>query len=531
MKDSSPGFWSLRAWTTRGDIDGFFGLFIDNLLQLMLLFFLCRLACGFSTEFLLSTVLPGAAVSLLAGNVFYARLAWKLARETHRSDVTALPYGINTPSLIAYVFLIMAPIYRETQNAHLAWQAGLFACFLSGVMECLGAFFGDFVRRYTPRAALLCALSGIAVTFIAMGFVFQMFASPLIALLPLFLIFATYAGKIRWPGGIPGGLLAVLLGTLIAWIAQALGRPLFHPTPEKLSLGFYTPKPALGDVFAMLVQPEGWRFFAVIFPMGLFNVLGSLQNLESAEAAGDRYATRPALLMNGAGSLAAAFFGSPFPTTIYIGHPGWKAMGARFGYSLWNGLVITVLCFSGAFLAVLKVIPIEATLGILLWIAVIITAQAFQEIPPAHSPAVALGLIPSLAAWGMLLLETAARAAGASWVEVFPRFGGDLYVEGAAALSQGFLLSAMIFGAIGVHLIERRFQAAAFWFAAAAFFSFFGIIHAYQITPAGTQNLFKIGAAWRFSLAYGACALIFGLLSRHPHATKPSSPGLPENRS
>ena len=46
-----------------------------------------------------------------------------------------------------------------------AWQAGLVACFLSGVIGALGAVVGDYVRRYTPRAALLAALSGIALTF------------------------------------------------------------------------------------------------------------------------------------------------------------------------------------------------------------------------------------------------------------------------------------------------------------------------------------------------------------------------------
>jgi AGZA family xanthine/uracil permease-like MFS transporter len=240
--------------------------------------------------------------------------------------------------------------------------------------------------------------------------------------------------------------------------------------------------------------------------MGLFNVIGSLQNLESAEAAGDRYETRPSLLANGIGSLAAALFGSAFPTTIYIGHPAWKAMGARTGYSILNGAVVTLLCLLGGITLVLKVVPIEATLGILLWVGIIITAQAFQEVPRRHALAVAFGLIPSLAAWALLLVETSLRKAGKTLFEVAPTFGGDLYIHGVIALNQGFLLSAMVLAAILVFVIEREFLRAAGWTAAAAALSAVGLIHAYTLTPVGVQNKFGFLAAPDFALMYGLSA-------------------------
>ena len=61
--------------------------------------------------------------------------------------------------------------------------------------------------------------------------------------------------------------------------------------------------------------------------------------LESVKVAGDDYATKPSLLMNGVGTMAAACLGSPFPTTLYLGHAAHKANGARSGYSVLNGLV------------------------------------------------------------------------------------------------------------------------------------------------------------------------------------------------
>ena len=380
---TSPTAPARHPWFVRGDVDGFFGLFLDNLLQLMLITSLCPLVCGFPGELIYARILPGAAISILAGNLYYAWQARRLMRATGRTDVTALPYGINTVSLLAFIFLIMGPIYQATGNATLAWQAGLLACFLNGLMEIACAFFGDWVRRHTPRAALLSSLAGIAITFIAMGFVFQIFASPILALLPMLLILFSYASRIRLPFGLPGGFLAVLVGIALAWILRALGQPFFEPSTDPHRLGLYLPTPVPGDLFALITSATGWQYLSVIFPMGLFNIIGSLQNLESAEAAGDRFDTRPSLLVNGFCSVIAAFLGSAFPTTIYIGHPAWKAMGARTGYSVLNGGVITLLCLIGAMPLVLRVVPLEAALGILLWIGLIITAQAFQEVPKA----------------------------------------------------------------------------------------------------------------------------------------------------
>src|SRR5262249_15864766 len=153
-------------------------------------------------------ILPGAALSILVGNLFYAWQARRLARSTGRTDVTALPYGINTPSVVAFIFLIMGPVYQETHNPTLPWQAGLLACFLSGVMEIAGAVRRDWLRRHTPRAALLSALAGVAVTLIAMGFVFQLFANPIIGFVPMMLILVGYASRIRLPLNLPVGLAA-----------------------------------------------------------------------------------------------------------------------------------------------------------------------------------------------------------------------------------------------------------------------------------------------------------------------------------
>jgi AGZA family xanthine/uracil permease-like MFS transporter len=242
--------------------------------------------------------------------------------------------------------------------------------------------------------------------------------------------------------------------------------------------------------------------------MALFNVMGSLQSLESAEAAGDRYETRSSLAANGCGSILAGLLGSPFSTTIYIGHPGWKGMGARIGYSALNGVVICMLCFTGTTTLILHVVPLEATLGILIWIGIVMAAQAFQESPKNHALAVAMGLIPALGAWAFLLIQTTLKATGTTWEEALPKFGNALYIDGVIALNQGFILSSMLLAAMTAFTIDRRLYAAATTAGIAAALSAFGLLHGWQLTNADIEAKFGWLAAPEFAAAYTIAAVI-----------------------
>ena len=400
------------------DLDGFFGLAIDNLVQMLMIISLCGVFCGMSganAYLVTGCIMPGVAVSLLIGNIFYALQAHWVARREGRSDVTALPYGINTPSVLVYVFFVMMPTYQRTGNAQLAWQMGLIACFGSGLIEFSGAFIAERIRRNTPRAALLSTLAGIAITFISMMFALQIWQRPLVAMAPLAIVLLIFFARSRFPLGLPGGLVALAVGTGLAWLLPMIGITTDVPMDAQAvreawaGKDRYLPQWAGGAIWAALTQDpkQILVLLSVIIPMGLFNVIGSLQNIESAEAGGDVFATGPSLAVNGLGSLAAALFGSCFPTTIYIGHPGWKALGARAGYSTLNGLFMTAICLTGTVTLISKAVPLEAGIAIVLWIGVVITAQAFQTSPVRHAPAAAIGLFPAIAAWGATLVTGA----------------------------------------------------------------------------------------------------------------------------
>ena len=502
-------------WFVRGDVDGFFGLALDNLVQLLLIDALCRTVLGFSDELLYGRVLPGVAVSLLVGNLFYAWQAKRTGDREGRSDVCALPYGINTVSLFAHVFLVMLPAKLAAtaagaeDPATIAWQAGLVATIGSGLIEAGGAFVAEHLRKHTPRAALLATLSGIALGFISLGFLFRTFAHPIVGLTTLAVVMLTYFGRVRFKGRLPGGLVAVGIGIALAWITG------MAPTSETVPGGasLHVPVPVIGDLIEAFSGGHLVAYFSVILPMGLFNLVGSLQNIESAEAAGDRFAVKPSLAMNGVGTLAAAGFGSCFPTTIYIGHPGWKAMGARAGYSVLNAVFVTVVCLTGTLAHIVWAVPVDAGMAIVLWIGMVITAQAFQASPKHHAAAVVVGLLPGVAAWGALMAKAGLRAAGMGPMgqpfseALLPEFAkSDTWIHGAFALEQGFIFTSMILAATTVAIIERKFATAATWLAAASVLSLTGLMHGYAFTPGDT--VIALGPAWPWAVGYAAMALV-----------------------
>jgi len=525
-------------WMVRGDVDGFFGLALDNLVQLILIDTLCRSVLGFPQELLYGSVLPGVAVSLLVGNVFYAWQARRLGLRERRGDVCALPYGINTVSLFGFVFLVMLPAKLAAQAAghpdpaRAAWQAGLAATVGSGLIELGGAFVAERIRKATPRAALLSTLAGIALTFISIGFLFRTYARPVVGLTTLAVVMMTYFGRVRFRGGVPGGLVAVALGTLLAWVSG------IAPVGDAPAAGpaLHLPVPVLSDLWQALSGGSLLTYLSIIIPMGLFNLVGSLQNIESAEAAGDRFETAPSLAVNGVGTLAAAVFGSCFPTTIYIGHPGWKALGARAGYSILNGGFITLLCLTGLLAHVVWAVPVDAGMAIVLWIGLVITAQAFQAVPRSHAPAVVVGLLPAVAAWGALEIKNTLRVA-CDWVgasghtppplsdALVPFFAAsDTWIQGIFALEQGFIFTSMILAAVVVCIIERRFVQGAIWCGVATLLSCTGLMHGFRWAQGDTVIDLHLGAPWANPWALGYIAM-GGVLLLSRWVTEPVETG------
>jgi AGZA family xanthine/uracil permease-like MFS transporter len=485
-------------WWVPGDWNGFFGLFTNVLLNVIVITGLCLGVVKLPEGIVFGRILPALGVALPIGNLYYAYLAWRLAKAEGRSSVTAMPYGPSVPHMFIVVFLIMLPTYLKTHDAVLAWQMGLAWCLIIGIIVLIGAFVGPTVRKYTPRAAMLGTLAGISIAFISMRPAFQGWEVPWLFFLSLTIVLVSWTGNVRLPFGIPGGLAAVLLGTVLAWAATGLHlTDLMHGSEVVAAVAQFGIRPPLpsGDVLKGLGDIGPLLVTAV--PLGIYNFTEGMNNVESAAAAGDDYNLRHILLADGVGAVIGACLGSPFPPAVYIGHPGWKAVGGRIGYSLATGIVIALVCFLGLTALLLAIIPLVAILPILLFIGLVIGAQSFQATPARHAPAVVLALLPNIAAWCQTQIDGALGAAGTSAAQIgFDKLAttGVVY-HGMELLGGGAVLAGMILGAIAAFIIDRRFERAAIYAGAGAVLSFFGFIHG---TSLGFGNSAPVALGYLF---------------------------------
>jgi AGZA family xanthine/uracil permease-like MFS transporter len=290
----------------------------------------------------------------------------------------------------------MLPITLKTGDPIKGWEAGLTWVFVQSFVLMIGGFIGPVVRRITPRAALLGTLAGVSITFISLRPAFQVFGTPLIGLVCFAIIMTSWFGGVRYFKGIPAGLVAIAVGMAIAWGSTYFGYDIGGMSVKNLAasvsnFGFSVPMPAIGHVFS------GFQYFGIILvtaiPFGIYDLVEALDNVESASAAGDSFPTTRVLTADGVVSLIGCLMGNPFINAVYIGHPGWKAMGGRIGYSAATGISVIVLAWFGIISVMIALIPVVAILPILVYIGMLIGAQAFQETPRRHAPAIVLAVL------------------------------------------------------------------------------------------------------------------------------------------
>ena len=474
-------------WWTKGDTNAFFGLGFNILVNVLTLTSLLIFVVQVPTRDVLGTVLPALGIAMLAGNIYYTILARRLARRENRLDVTALPYGPSVPHMFIVVFVIMLPIYLATKDPVQAWQAGLAWAFVIGVIVLIGAFIGPFIRRITPRAAMLGTLAGISLTFISMRPAGQIWAVAWIGLPVLGIILVGFFTNIRLPGGIPIGLAALLVGTAIGWIGGYMSVPDVSAAVQEIAIA--VPTLHVGMLASGLGQLA--PLLATAIPLGVYNFAEAMSNVESASAAGDSYNLRSVLLADGSGAIIGAALGSPFPPAVYIGHPGWKATGGRTSYSMGSGIFIAVLCFLGLFGVLTTLLPIPAIVPILLYIGLLIGAQAFQSTPRIQAAAVVAAILPNLASWGTGLIDNALAAAGTSADKVGEEAlaSAGLVYQGLKILGEGAVLAGMVLGSIVAFIMMRKFVSSAIAAALGAVLSWIGLIHASEVSWAAQPSV------------------------------------------
>lgn len=496
--------------------------------------------------------IPGCAFSLLLGNLFYAWQAGRLGNKEGRTDVTAQPYGIATTGIYITLFAIQLPallagaeIYKpsdpldaaEVQHAaysaaEYAWKVSVACNFLLGICEMLGALCGETIRKLAPTAAFYAPMTGVGFVFFAFVPMLTIAQEPMMCLIPLLIVFNGFFGGVRYKLigklTIPIGFLAMASASMAGWLG-ACSRS--HGTLGAEKLGYLGKYFDIDQVTCIGTSAEqataAWDMYAFdgnvlsnsvfvglgggfehvssyipsVLLVGIVGFVATMSCVESASAAGDDYPMAETMLVDGLGTIIGACFGSYYSTTVYIGHPIHKALGARRGFSVFNGILYFILLLSGMFAWLYNVLPACASGSILVFVGLLLGRQAFEETPPRHYPALLMSLFPYICNWAKLQNDN----------------------EGVLMMGQGGgLMFSIVITWLFCLCIDRKFLQAAVLSLVAIFLSLFGFFashNAANSTKPATKGDEKIGFygmedheynnGWRWAVAWSLAVAFF----------------------
>ncbi len=459
----------------KGDWGAYFGLLANNLTNFFTMAGLLIFTVGMPAEFVYKRIAPGFGLAIFVAGFFYWYAGKNLAKKTGRTDVTALPSGPSAPSIFIVVFLVIMPIAKATGDVYYAWRVALGWCFLESLVELSGAFIGDWLRRIIPRSVLLSALAGLGLLLLAMNPILQSFEAPYVSFVVIAIIFINWFGKKPIFAKIPTGFLILAVGTVLAWVFGQMDPAGISAGLEQV--GFSLPIPQFGDLFKGI--SPAFVFLISAIPLGVTNFIFTLENIESASAAGDDFNVRNIMIANGLSSITGCFFGNPFPTTVYIGHPGWKSIGAGIGYTLVSGFTVFLISILGLGGLFLGIIPLSAVFPILFYVGIVVAKQAATETPKLEIPVIFVSLFPWIANWALTLvnntLSAAGTNAGAVGLEAFTKAG--VYHRGLVALGSGAPISSILWGCLVVFAIRSESTKAIITAVVAAVLTYTGVIH------------------------------------------------------
>ena len=317
---------------SRGDVGGLTYMVTNNIVNYIIIIAALK-SFGWGDDIIFGRVIPGLSIGLLLGGLYYAFMAYRLSKKEGHGNVTALPSGISTPAMFVILYGVISPLHYAIGDPEIEWSAAVAACFIGGFVELLGGFIGPWVKKHLPRAALLGTVAGIGFIWMATQGVFDVFGDPVVGL-PILAValLGLFAGYL-FPKKISPFLVAIVGGIVYAY---CLGRTSF----DFSNVGFYFPNP-VNTVQSLIngfvhVAP----YLTVIIPVEIYNFIETMDNVESANVAGDAYNVREAQFADGVCTMISAVFGGVIPNTVWLGHAGLKKSGAGAGYSWIGGVVL-----------------------------------------------------------------------------------------------------------------------------------------------------------------------------------------------
>jgi AGZA family xanthine/uracil permease-like MFS transporter len=484
-----------QAWARWGDVNAFFALMLDNVAALLLLMALIGSNTSnvpnrpdrFMAWFVVDWIIPGHAVGVLVGALIYTWLGARLARRTGRTDVTAMPLGLDTPSAFGVGLLVLIPTLVEAQaergmNHHtasvFAWNVGMVVLVLLGLFKAVLAPLGNWARRLVPRAALLGPLAVITlalITFLPMAR--EVAATPVVGFPALAILLVSLMAGQGGARHYPGVLIAIIGGLIVYVIGFGVGNwqgwevvPLPDTSILARGLGRRLPAVMWTTDWWLTVGGKALTMLPVVLPFGLATVIGGIECTESAEAAGDSYDTRSILLGQSVASVATGCCGGVIQTTPYYGHPAYKTMGAHIGYPVFVALVLAVVCLFGWFRDLYTWVPQAALFPVIIYIGLQTVAHSVRVTSVRHYPAVALAAVPVLAYLALIMLRLALGARP-------PDPAGAALAQTLLCLANGFVITTVLWAAALTALLDGQRNRAAAYLLVAGLCSLVGLIH------------------------------------------------------
>ena len=264
------------------------------LVGILVLTGLLRFVLKMPDSLVFGRILPATGLMLFLSTVYYAWLAYRLAQKTGRTDICALPSGISVPHMFVVTFVVMLPILLRTNDPIQAWEAGLTWVLVQSFVLMAGGFIAPIIRRITPRAALLGSLAGISITFISMRPGLLVFETPLIGMVCFAIILANWFGGVRYFRDVPGALIAIAAGTIIAWESDLFGLG-YGGLPGLSGVGdaFFrisaSRSPFPQWVMSFRASSSSGSSWSRRFPFGIYDLVEAMDNVESAAAADARF--------------------------------------------------------------------------------------------------------------------------------------------------------------------------------------------------------------------------------------------------
>ncbi len=549
MQTEQTPSWTPR-WTSAGDVNAFFGLLLDNLAGLVLLVGILS-GFGMQPEFIMGAMVPGTALGVLIGDLFFFVLAILLIRRTGRSDITAMPLGLDTPSTFGMCLFVIGPAFLaaknngldETAAAYHAWHIGIWGVLFAGVLKAIAAPFSHWIRTAVPRAGLLGSLAAIAIVVISFFPLLEILEYPLVGLISLSILLTALVGRVSLPGKLPGALGALLVAGAIFYLLRWLGFENYQPKSAPPALNLW-PDLWLQSLSAPWLSAfrDSLPYLPVVIPFAFATVVGGIDCTESAAAAGDEFSTPQIILGEAVATFFAGLCGAVIQTTPYIGHPAYKFMGARSGYVLGTALAMGLAGVSGIFALVYEYVPQSTVYPILIFVGLEIGAQSFFATERRHYPAVVFACVPALAYLAVsfpdqIFGDGALRSAS---LDVAALQGDALKhtLLNLRMLSAGFIVTSLLWASTLAAIIDGKLRRAAVTLLICAIATLLGVIHSPlpgsplglpfsigSLLPAVEMPDFSRAAVWEYTIGYLGAGVLLALWS----ATSPEQEAAPQD--